>query len=628
MIGITRRHLALLYLAGLMLVASCGGGGGGNSTPTPPPALGNQTIGSTGFSPNSLTVGGTTVVAASATSGLVVSFSSTTPGICSVAGSTVTGVAAGTCTVAANQAGNSSYNAAPQVTQSITVSSAVVPPPTGALPLSGKISYDFVPSTYNESSRTGRLDFAQTTPRPVRGATLRVMQGTNVLASTTTDNNGNYSLQYTPSGSAALQLVVVAESINPPIKVADNTDQNLIWAMAGALDGVSTSKNLHAGSGWNGTNYVDANRTAAPFAILDSMYTASKAFSSVRAVSFPAFTAFWSPQNTSQSGDVKQGLIGTSYFSPSENAVYILGKEGVDTDEFDNHVIVHEWAHYFQDNLSRSDSPGGKHGGGDVLDPRLSFGEGSASAIAAMVLNDPLYVDTLWQTPTTPVAMATNAETAPPSTDDPHPGVLSENSVIRLLYDLFDSVSTPGSTNESFDQVSVGLGTIFDVFAGPLKTTDAMVTVGSFIAGLKQQSGVSSSLVDTLLANYLVGPITDQWGTGDTTMREMYTDVTAFPQTKTIALSGGPESNTWNQNQYYVFTGNGRQVTVAATSTNDDVGIAVYQAGAKLAEADRWLTGTETLQLATQSGKKYVLVLTGYRTTSGNYNVTVEFTSQ
>jgi hypothetical protein len=33
----------------------------------------------------------------------------------------VTGVAAGTCTIAANQAGNANYNAAGQVTKNITI---------------------------------------------------------------------------------------------------------------------------------------------------------------------------------------------------------------------------------------------------------------------------------------------------------------------------------------------------------------------------------------------------------------------------------------------------------------------------------------------------------------------------
>lgn len=95
----------------------------------------SQTISAITFSPSRLTVGGATTVSATATSGLPVSFSSTTPSICTVsdsfccpvcmcpisAFSTVTGITAGICTIAANQAGDAVYSAAPQVTQSITI---------------------------------------------------------------------------------------------------------------------------------------------------------------------------------------------------------------------------------------------------------------------------------------------------------------------------------------------------------------------------------------------------------------------------------------------------------------------------------------------------------------------------
>ncbi len=57
-------------------------------------------------------------------SGNGVTFDSTTPGVCTVTGSTVTIVAVGTCTIAANQAGNGNFNAAPQVTRSFTVAAA------------------------------------------------------------------------------------------------------------------------------------------------------------------------------------------------------------------------------------------------------------------------------------------------------------------------------------------------------------------------------------------------------------------------------------------------------------------------------------------------------------------------
>jgi hypothetical protein len=53
-----------------------------------------------------LTAGHTGTLSATATCGLAVTFTSTTTWICTVSGSTVTGVAAGSCAIAANQAGN------------------------------------------------------------------------------------------------------------------------------------------------------------------------------------------------------------------------------------------------------------------------------------------------------------------------------------------------------------------------------------------------------------------------------------------------------------------------------------------------------------------------------------------
>ncbi len=82
----------------------------------------SQTIDTISFGPTSLSVGGTSTISATAGSGLAVTFSSTTPTICSVLGSNVTGLQAGTCTVAANQSGNANYTPAPQVTQSTVVS--------------------------------------------------------------------------------------------------------------------------------------------------------------------------------------------------------------------------------------------------------------------------------------------------------------------------------------------------------------------------------------------------------------------------------------------------------------------------------------------------------------------------
>jgi len=62
-------------------------------------------------------------ISATATSGLPVAFGSSTPGVCTVTGNTVTLVAAGNCTITADQSGNATYSAAPQVSRTFLVSS-------------------------------------------------------------------------------------------------------------------------------------------------------------------------------------------------------------------------------------------------------------------------------------------------------------------------------------------------------------------------------------------------------------------------------------------------------------------------------------------------------------------------
>jgi hypothetical protein len=494
---------------------------------------------------------------------------------------------------------------------------------SAARTISGAITYDFVPAKYDVASRSGTLSFAQASQKPVRGCTVAVVEGSNVLAETSTDDSGRYTLTFTPIGSGSLSVVAAAQSTSPPIEVRDNTDQGALWAIGAALEPSTTTKDLHATHGWTGSSYDPSARTAAPFAIFDSMTTASKALLAARALTLPPLVVNWSPDNVPQSGDKTIGQIGTSHYSPQENQIYVLGKEGVDTDEFDNHVIVHEWGHFIEANLSRSDSPGGRHGPGDLLDPRIAFGEGYGNAMSGIALNDPLYVDTLWGGPGGSLsAGGFDLEHEPSPTDDVVKGPLSETTVARLLYDLFDSGST-----EAFDRVALGMGPILDVLVGPEKTTDSLTTIASFIAGLKAQPGVNAADVDTLLDYYNIGHITTQWGDGDPLMRQMYVDVpTSLPASGAFSLGAGEPPNSWAQNQYFVLTGNGSQVTVSATSS-DDVALTLYERGTVLGQVDQFLSGTEHLSQVTQVGHKYVVVLTGFGEGTGDYQVTMSFTS-
>jgi large repetitive protein len=118
------RHLKLFSLLAVpwlaLFAAGCGSGNSIGHTA--------QTI--TFDNSGSQTVGAPLTLSATANSGLTVSFTSATPSVCTVSGTMATFVAAGTCTIDASAAGNSTYATASQVAQSFTVNPAIGPTTT------------------------------------------------------------------------------------------------------------------------------------------------------------------------------------------------------------------------------------------------------------------------------------------------------------------------------------------------------------------------------------------------------------------------------------------------------------------------------------------------------------------
>jgi hypothetical protein len=125
----------MMGLGAAMALVGCGGGGDSantNSTPQCPATQyleanvcknkASQSI--TGLSLPALTVGEKATLAATASSGLAVVYSSKTPTICSVSGSQVTAIKSGECSIAANQTGDGKTLAAPEIVVNVTVSVA------------------------------------------------------------------------------------------------------------------------------------------------------------------------------------------------------------------------------------------------------------------------------------------------------------------------------------------------------------------------------------------------------------------------------------------------------------------------------------------------------------------------
>lgn len=278
------------------------------------------------------------------------------------------------------------------IAQTVTVNKDIS---VSTVTLSGLISYEFVP----HNTSTSALNYNAMEVKPARGVVVNAVDVSDqVVVTTTTDANGNYSLSVPQNMDLRLEAQARIRDTSPTFdfSVTDNTNNNALYVMRGSLvssGSTDSVRNLFADSGWGGSAYT-GTRVAGPFSIIDAVYDAVSAIVAVDTnVNMPSAELRWSVNNSPTPGNRADGNIGTTSYLPSEGNMYILGLENNDTDEYDQHVIVHEWGHYFEDKLSRSDSIGGGHSGVDFLDMRVAFSEGFANALSGIMLNDPVYRD-------------------------------------------------------------------------------------------------------------------------------------------------------------------------------------------------------------------------------------------
>ena len=177
-------------------------------------------------SPRPFSAGGSFMISPLATGGgstNPVTYSSTTTGVCTVGGTTVSMVSAGVCTIAANQAADSNYSAAPQVTQDVTIN-PVVPSAPGigsATPGDGQATVDFTAATFNGGSAITsytlrcvgpdtRSISGSTSPLTVTGMTNLSNYACNVFATNAAGNGPDSGpVNVTPSALPPLALVAV-----------------------------------------------------------------------------------------------------------------------------------------------------------------------------------------------------------------------------------------------------------------------------------------------------------------------------------------------------------------------------------------------------------------------------------
>ena len=364
--------------------------------------------------------------------------------------------------------------------------------------VTGKITYDLVA----HNTGTNGLNYSTgTTQEPVKGAVVEMRCAGGMYDTAITDASGNYSL--TASNGVDNFVRVYAQMLDTTapatwnFKVVDNTSSGALYSMDGTTinSAVNISNhNLNAASGWGGAAYT-ATRVAAPFAILDSVYTAFQKVLSIDSNAvFPALNINWSINNVAVSGNKAIGNITTSHFDGT--AIYILGKADSDIDEYDEHVVIHEWAHYFEKNFSRSDSVGGSHSLSERLDIRLAFGEGFGNAYSGIASGDSVYRDASGASQSTGFGFDVNSNSCT------NAGWYNECSVQSLLYDF--------NTQISFTA-------IYNVMTNAQKNTPAVTSIFSFTKALKDNNAASVGTINTLVSGQSIDVITDAYGDSELT---------------------------------------------------------------------------------------------------------------
>ena len=400
------------------------------------------------------------------------------------------------------------------------------PPPPSTVTISGAVTFDLVPFNVG----TNGLDYNAITQAPARGIVIQALDASGgVLASDVTDGSGQYSVSVTSNTDVRIRAraqLLETTAATWDVIVRDNTNGDADYVLDGALSSsgaANSTRNLNADAGWGGTSYTGV-RAAAPFAILDVIYDAKTLINNAApGTTFPTLQVYWSPNNRAASGDIANGEVGTTSYRRTGGGlptILVLGNANNDTDEYDRHVMAHEYGHYFEDQLGRTDNSISER-----LDPRVAMSEGWGNAFSGMVEDDPIYRDSggAMQASGFSFSVESNAVGAT--------GWFSEGSVQSVIYDLFDS------NVDASDTISAGFTPIFTSLTDPAYINDAAATtIFAFLTSFRANSSISDSDIDALANSQDING-TDSFGAGETNNGG---NPQVLPVFKTLTVGGVP----------------------------------------------------------------------------------------
>lgn len=286
------------------------------------------------------------------------------------------------------------------------------------------------------------LDTERTSQKPIRNVLIEVYEAGRFISRSYTDNNGEFVVAVPPDATD-LTIRAVSRLSFVDLKVEDNTNGSRFYYISSP--GIDMRERP-----WR-VPLADKTRASGAFNILEQIQRANDFVHATdpQFQPFP-FTIFWSERNQNKFGSIKDGLVGTTFFSLTSSTAFILGDRNTDSDEYDDSVLIHEYAHMLAAKFSRDDSIGGAHRIGDNLDPRVAWSEGWANFFSAAVRNDSVYRDSSGPGGSN-VLRFDLEENYPPGS---WTGYGSETSVQALLWDFFDDKSEPGDLAQfDFSQI-------------------------------------------------------------------------------------------------------------------------------------------------------------------------------
>ncbi len=542
-----------------------------------------------------------------------------------------------------------------------------VPVPNRAL--TGTISYErLLPvSTLQPDDGGGapaELDFANPRTMPCRYVRVQLLDPQNqLLKETFTDAQGGYRFEQLSLGQS-VKIRTLAESVklgteSAAIRVQDNTNGGALYAAESStvdLDDVGVL-DLDIPTGYDATGAQAPNtvRSSAPFACLDGILTGYRFFlaGGLQGQAIPVCVVNWSEQNRPEEAEEGQtpaaaladGRIGTSNFNSEINQLSILGFREADTDEFDWHIMIHEFGHWVQFNAFRDNSNGGSHAGGEIKDPRLTFSEGFGNALGGLALEDAVYKDTTAENGFS-FSLECNL-----GQSDPNPGWFSETTVQTVLFDLFDPLRDEGGDSQFPDRIELPLS-LFVAALTEQTQSPSLTTIFSFLSGLVE-SGLSPDQMTQLLALLAFeSPSADfglnsleAFGVGEThdaglDSLPLYRDAQPLiaAGVSPLTLPGQPEEGVYNSlqgTQYFRFPGDGSTVTITAQNDASPVGaiyVQLFEDGRLVSqELDEDVESAEgdddddddvTVTRLTQVGSTYVVVFTNTSTDESTTDIT------